>query len=64
MTTLDGTVENGPWHVQVGYGANMGKSVSVCIRTRTDTGMDTDLVIRGSMGIRSMDTNQEISQNG
>jgi hypothetical protein len=50
--------------LQIGYGADMGKSVSVCIRTRTDMGTDTDLVIRGSVGIRSTDTNQEISQNG
>jgi hypothetical protein len=48
----------------VGYGKGTGKSVSVCIRTGTDMGTDTDLVIHGSVGIRSTDTNQEISQNG
>ena len=48
----------------LGYGADMGKSISMCIRTRTDTDTDTYLVIRGSVGIRSTDTNQAISQNG
>jgi hypothetical protein len=59
---LTGTISS--YLLILGYGTDQGQSVSVWIHTRTDTGTDQDLVIRGSVGIRSMDPNLEISQNG